>query len=117
MAKHTEETTVPDAVPAETVSAQMIFDENANQKDARGEMFYLDKDGNRSDAALHEAILAAGQESPEYIEDSKQVARDIGLTEEQIDLLYGLKELRKKGQHRRGGAALKVETIRGWAGC
>jgi hypothetical protein len=53
------------------------------------EFFYLDKDGKRSDALLHEDMLAIPPEVEKKLrEQSKQIARECGLSEEAIARLY-----------------------------
>jgi hypothetical protein len=54
------------------------------------EFFYLDKDGKKQDATLHEEILARGDEATAR-EIGKEVARRAGLTEAEIATLYAEK--------------------------
>ena len=54
------------------------------------ELFYVDKDGKKQDAALHEGILSGGDEAAAR-EIGKEAARRAGLTEEQIVKLYSEK--------------------------
>ena len=59
---------------------------------SKGEMFYLDENGRRSDAALHEEILEDVEYSLELRRDLKKVAMECGLTEEQAELIYHCNE-------------------------
>jgi hypothetical protein len=60
--------------------------ERAEDKGGR-ELYYLDKDGKKQDASLHEEILTGGTGKAEEI--GKAVAKRIGLTDKQIKVLYG----------------------------
>jgi hypothetical protein len=53
-----------------------------------GEGFYVDADGNKQDADIHEAILAVG-DSPEYIAASRKAGKEIGFSEEILTAVYG----------------------------
>jgi hypothetical protein len=52
------------------------------------EAFYMDDDGNKQDANIHEDILSVG-DSPAYKAASRQVGRDIGISEDILDQIYG----------------------------
>jgi hypothetical protein len=60
--------------------------------ESKGEMFYLDENGQKSDAALHEEILDGVEYSLELRKDLKKVAMECGLTEEQAELIYHCNE-------------------------
>lgn len=60
--------------------------------ESKGEMFYLDENGRRSDAALHEEMLEDIEYSLELRRDLKKVAMECGLTEEQAELIYHCNE-------------------------
>ncbi len=49
------------------------------------ECFYM-VDGKKEDAGIHDEMLAGGTAG---VEASRDFARHLGLTEEQIELLYG----------------------------
>ena len=51
------------------------------------ELFYLDKDGVKQDAALHEEMLAGDHADADQV--GIEQARKCGLTEDEIVLLYG----------------------------
>ena len=51
------------------------------------EMYYLDKDGKKQDAALHEPMLKTTPKK--ILEDTQKQACELGLTEEEIIRLYG----------------------------
>ena len=52
-------------------------------------VFYLDKDGKKQDAALHEEMLNIDSAAEARVRNiGKQVARRAGLSEEQIAKLY-----------------------------
>ena len=55
-------------------------------RDGKGkEFFYLDKDGKKTDAALHEEMLNIDSAAEARVRNiGKQVARRAGLSEEQI---------------------------------
>jgi hypothetical protein len=57
-------------------------------EDFRGELFTIGPDGRPTDAALHEEILAGGDEDA-ATEVSRQLAREEGWDEETIARLYG----------------------------
>ena len=52
-----------------------------------GELFSIDEDGKRQDAHIHDPILSEG-DAPL----ATDVAREAGLSEEEIELLYGKKK-------------------------
>ena len=54
----------------------------------KGEMFYLDENGRKSDAALHDEILEGVEYSLELRKELKKVAMKCGITEEQAELIY-----------------------------
>jgi hypothetical protein len=84
----------PGADPADTELAQKIIDENEIKGKECGELFYVDEDGNRRDADLHNPIL--GDETPEEaLEISRKIAAEFGLTPEQIERMFGVREPRK----------------------
>lgn len=58
----------------------------------KGEMFYLDENGRKSDAALHDEILEGVEYSLELRKELKKVAMKCGLTEEQAELIYHCNE-------------------------
>ena len=51
------------------------------------EMYYIDEDGKKQDAALHEPMLATTPR--EILEDTKKMVRELGFTEDEIIYLYG----------------------------
>jgi hypothetical protein len=51
------------------------------------EFFYKDKDGKKQDAALHEAILNAGDHRA-ALQEGKEAARRAGISEDMILKLY-----------------------------
>jgi hypothetical protein len=51
-------------------------------------VFYLDKDGKKQDAALHEEMLNNPEADKWAREASKQRARERGVSEETIELMY-----------------------------
>lgn len=51
------------------------------------EMYYIDENGKKQDAALHEPILAVTPK--EVLDDTKALAREMGFTEKEIIELYG----------------------------
>jgi hypothetical protein len=54
-----------------------------------GEFFYIDKDGNIDDTALHEDWLNIGPQAEARVREiGKQAARDCGLSEADIAILY-----------------------------
>src|ERR1019366_9425689 len=52
----------------------------------KGELFFVDENGKKQDAALHEEILAGDHSAATEI--GKEVARRAGLTEAEIEMLY-----------------------------
>lgn len=55
----------------------------------RHEFGYIDKQGRVSDADLHDAILEAGGDSEAVLEDTRALARRLGVPEEMIERWYG----------------------------
>ena len=53
----------------------------------QGELFYMDDDGLRKDEKLHEAIIAAGDQTAAQAV-SRKVAKELGLTDEEITALF-----------------------------
>ena len=54
-----------------------------------GEFFYLDENGKKSDAALHEEMLNIGPEAEaRLLNEARQRAREGGMSEEVIRDLY-----------------------------
>jgi hypothetical protein len=54
------------------------------------EGFYLDDDGNKQDADIHEDILSVGDSSA-YKAASRKVGQNIGISEDILDQIYGSK--------------------------
>ena len=50
------------------------------------ELFYLDANGKKQDAALHEEMLA--NDNPKDRDIARKIAKQAGLTDEQLDRLY-----------------------------
>jgi hypothetical protein len=63
----------------------------AKEKQPTGgqELYYVDEKGNKQDADLHDEILNNPEAEALGREHSKALARSYGLTEEEIDILYG----------------------------
>jgi hypothetical protein len=53
-----------------------------------GEGFYVDDDGNKQDANIHEDILCVG-DSPAYKAASRRAGREAGIPEDILDQIYG----------------------------
>jgi hypothetical protein len=53
-----------------------------------GEGLYLDDDGNKQDANIHEDILSVG-DSPAYKAASRKAGRELGIPEDILDQIYG----------------------------
>jgi hypothetical protein len=53
-----------------------------------GEAFYVDDDGHKQDANIHEDILSVG-DSPAYKAASRKAGRECGIPEEILDQIYG----------------------------
>ncbi|MGD9685809.1 MAG: hypothetical protein AB7U43_02410 [Desulfobacter sp.] len=66
--------------------------------ESKGEMFYTDENGQKSDAALHEELLKDGEYSLELRKDLKKVAMECGLTEEQAEMIYHCNEVESEIQ-------------------
>jgi len=59
------------------------------QKPQSAECFYLDADGERSDADIHDAILAEGTIPESSREAIRQYAKKQGITDERRRELWG----------------------------
>jgi hypothetical protein len=53
-----------------------------------GEGFYVDDDGNKQDANIHEDILSVG-DSPAYKAASRKAGREAGIPDNILDQIYG----------------------------
>jgi hypothetical protein len=83
------------------------------KKHGRHVLFTIDKHGRATDAAIHDAILDAGNDEA-AMEDTRERARRRGLSEELIELMYG--KFRSMEEFERALEEVREQARRsGWA--